>query len=139
MMMVLKWAPWWLREVVKNLLASAGDGLDPGPGRSLEGNGNRLLYSCLQIPLTGSLVDYSPVGSHKKSRLTGCAIDAPAWCLNQDSDQAPGEGGERKEVAQNRQRRWKRQAEVCRGKHRRLQKSRCCTRFGIWKVILKSE
>ena len=39
--------------VVKNLLANAGDmGLIPGSGRPPgEGNGNPLLYSCLENPM----------------------------------------------------------------------------------------
>ena len=37
--------------MVKNLLANAGDlGLIPGVGRSPEGNGNPLQYSCLGNP-----------------------------------------------------------------------------------------
>ena len=38
--------------VVKNMPANAGDvGLIPGSGRSLEGNGNPLHYSCLGNPM----------------------------------------------------------------------------------------
>ena len=43
--------------VVKNLPASAGDAEDmgsiPGSGRSREGNGNPLQYSCLQNLIDG--------------------------------------------------------------------------------------
>ena len=39
-------------QMVKNLPAKAGDtGLIPGSGRSPEGNGNSLQYSCLGEPI----------------------------------------------------------------------------------------
>ena len=48
---MVKWAP--QVEVVNNLSANAGDvGSIPGSGRSPgEGNGNPLLYSCLENPM----------------------------------------------------------------------------------------
>ena len=59
--------------VVKNLPASAGDirdtGSIPGLGRSPgEGSGSSFQYSCLENPITGGLLGYSPYG-HKESHM----------------------------------------------------------------------
>ena len=63
-----------LGDVVKNLLANAGDvggmGSIPGLGRSPRGgDGNLVQYSCLDFPMERSLMDHSPWG-HTESDMT---------------------------------------------------------------------
>ena len=63
--------------VVKNPPANARDaGLIPGSGRSTgEGNGNSLLYSCMEIPGKRSLESYSPWGCKRVGLSEFTVID----------------------------------------------------------------